>query len=72
VCDVRCFSEVEGITSGYLLKKGQAALRKQRRWFVLNGFNLMYYKDMPAALSAEKSRTCCHCCIVCDRCDVSS
>jgi hypothetical protein len=33
------------VTSGWLLKKGQNSLRKQRRWFMLHGFNLLYYKE---------------------------
>lgn len=33
------------ITHGWLLKKGQNSLRKQRRWFMLHGFNLLYYKE---------------------------
>jgi hypothetical protein len=46
------------ISSGWLLKKGQNTLRKQRRWFFLRGFDLHYYKepleaDVLAALAAD-------------------
>jgi len=33
------------ISSGWLLKKGQNSLRKQRRWFYLRGFELHYYNE---------------------------
>lgn len=48
------------ISSGWLLKKGQNTLRKQRRWFYLRGFELHYYKepleaDALAALETDPS-----------------